>query len=554
MNSKYPKLDDKLFQKKISTIYRKYRLVKNETFKSICFPKKFSYQIPQLFVSQFINPNTPYRGLLICHKIGAGKTCASILIGEEWKHKYKIIYCCPASLIGNVYKELRSECTKNNYVSKEEREILNKYLPGSSEYEDILDKVNKRIDKYYDIMSYNKFYDLSIRRKIDLSNKIVIIDEVQNIISEKGTFYEQFMKEIRKGPRNLRVILLSATPIFDKPSELALTINLLRPNIDLPIGNNFNNLFLEDHYDKKKKLITYDIKNRDKLLDLLRGYISYYTGAPDFVFPRKIVHIVKCKMSTFQYKLYKIVETKEGKLSNTDILKLPNNFFIGSRLVSNVVFPNRKINDKGFNSFTRRALKEDLKKYSIKFYKILKKIKACKGTIFIYSNFLQYGGIKSLVKVLEYNGYKNFYDHGIGKNRYAIWSGNETLKSKETAKDIFNRYDNKDGSKIKIIIGSPAIKEGVSLLRVKQAHILEPYWNESRLKQIIGRVARFCSHKDVIRKDRYVDIYIYIAVAPISNKLTVDQHILDIARNKGELIDKFEDVIKESSVDYYLNL
>ena len=51
---------------------------------------------------------------------------------------------------------------------------------------------------------------------------------------------------------------------------------------------------------------------------------------------------------------------------------------------------------------------ERLEEYSIKFAKILKKIKRCSGTIFIYSNFKEYAGIKTLCKILEYNGYKNY--------------------------------------------------------------------------------------------------------------------------------------------------
>ena len=55
----------------------------------------------------------------------------------------------------------------------------------------------------------------------------------------------------------------------------------------------------------------------------------------------------------------------------------------------------------------------------------------------------------------------------------------------------------------------PAIKEGVSLLRVKYVHIIEPYWNLSRLEQVIGRAVRFCSHKDVEEDKRIVKVYIY---------------------------------------------
>ena len=68
-----------------------------------------------------------------------------------------------------------------------------------------------------------------------------------------------------------------------------------------------------------------------------------------------------------------------------------------------------------------------------------------------------------------------------------------------------------DGSRIKIMLGSPSIKEGVSLLRIDQIHILEPYWNLSRIQQIIGRGIRFCSHKDLPKYKQTVKVYLYLA-------------------------------------------
>ena len=126
-------------------------------------------------------------------------------------------------------------------------------------------------------------------------------------------------------------------------------------------------------------------------------------------------------------------------------------------------------------------------------------------------------------------------------------------------RNVFNHPDNVNGSKIKIIIGSPAIKEGVTLLRVKYVHVLEPYWNMSRYEQVIGRAIRFCSHKDVEKDKRKVKVYLYLATPPEDiikkNKdiFTVDEHILKLALRKKQIIDQFETVIKESAIDYYLN-
>ena len=38
----------------------------------------------QTILSNLINPNTPYKGLLIFHETGTGKTCAAIGIAENF--------------------------------------------------------------------------------------------------------------------------------------------------------------------------------------------------------------------------------------------------------------------------------------------------------------------------------------------------------------------------------------------------------------------------------------------------------------------------------------
>lgn len=71
---KYPEIEDINFYEKINKLFDKYKTPKKKkTFEEICFPKEFKLQLPQLFVSHFINPNTPYKGLLVYHQIGSGK-------------------------------------------------------------------------------------------------------------------------------------------------------------------------------------------------------------------------------------------------------------------------------------------------------------------------------------------------------------------------------------------------------------------------------------------------------------------------------------------------
>ena len=78
----YPKIDNEDFYKKINKIYSKYKIPqKKKSFKEFCNPVKYELQLPQKFVSAFVNPSTPYKGVLVYHRIGAGKTCAAIRVG-----------------------------------------------------------------------------------------------------------------------------------------------------------------------------------------------------------------------------------------------------------------------------------------------------------------------------------------------------------------------------------------------------------------------------------------------------------------------------------------
>lgn len=546
----YPGINDSDFYEKIEKKFKKFKIPsKQKSMKEICFPKKYEFQIPQIFLSNFMNPESPYRGLLIFHKIGAGKTCAAINIAEKFKNVLKIVVVLPASLKGNFRSELRSPCAGNTYLTKKERNDLKHLHPSSEEYKKIIKISDSRIDHNYTIYSYNKFIDLIKNKQIKLDNTLLIIDEIHNMISESGTYYETLLNLLEKSSKNTRLVIMSATPIFDKPAEIGLTMNLLLKDKKLPVSTDFNNLFIHTKITEKGPV--YKSKNMDIFKNHIQGIVSYYRGAPPYVFPRSTIKIVRCRMSNKQLRLYKKIIKYEKRDDVSDYINsnISNSFFIGTRMVSNICYPNNKLGNSGFDSLTDYDLKYDkLKIYSPKFFKILRKIKRCNGTMFIYSNFKEHGGIKVFTKMLDVNGFKNYETDGEGKNRYAVWSGDQDHSFKEEIKAVFNNINNVNGEKIKLILGSPSIKEGVSLLRVRQVHVIEPYWNMSRLDQIIGRAIRFCSHKDVPPDDRQVDVFIYLAVHP-DLKMSIDQKIMRMAIKKREINNEFEQALKEMAVD-----
>ena len=130
-------------------------------------------------------------------------------------------------------------------------------------------------------------------------------------------------------------------------------------------------------------------------------------------------------------------------------------------------------------------------------------------------------------------------------------------------KDIvktFNDLNNKHGEKIKVILLTRAGVEGLDLKFIRQVHIMEPYWNNNRIKQAIGRAVRRGSLCWFTRNERKVEVFKYLAVLDENNaknkkgeQLSTDEYINKIASNKQHLIDDLMVVLKEASIDCMLN-
>lgn len=538
-----------------------------KSFEEFCFPKAFKIQPSQGFVSEYMspmllnskNPITKHirynKGLLIYHKIGAGKSCAAISIAEKWieyakEHglRGKPMIVTAASLIPGFRNEIRGPCgvTHYEYITQEDSAVLQRAKPSSPEYKRIVAESNEIIAERYRVISYNKFLEDYRNGDIGTVPSILIVDEVQNINNVTGSYFGAISGYIDKHP-DMPVVLLSGTPLFDGPRELIGLMRLLR--VDTTSAN----------YTK------HNLPSPAEVERLFTGKVSFYPGAPDFTFPRADINVLFCEMSAFQSRWYRSQVASERKKGMLYRYEIPNDFYIKSRQRANIVYPNGLTGSAGLNALTPSMISgpnQTLKTYSAKFNKLLKYLS--QGELsFIYTGFAEYGGIAALTKCLDARGYKDFAQHGAGKNRYAIWSGEETDGQKEIVRATFNSRANDDGSQIRIIVGSPAIKEGVSLMRVRQVHILEPYWNHSRLAQIYGRALRYCSHKNVPNSQRTVDIYIYVAVCngvySKRSKTTIaeladpdksiDAYMLSIADEKKEESEPYIRALQNSAVD-----
>ena len=238
----------------------------------------------QKIVRDYLNIYSPYRGLLLFHGLGSGKTCSSIAIAEGLKTFKRIIVMTPASLRMNYIEEMKSKCgdlmyKKNQYWefiesrgNPELTHVLSQILmfpddkfvranggawmvnvTKPSNYETELTpsqrvRVDRQIDEMintkYDFINYNGLRAEKLKSMTDgytrnpFDNSVIVIDEAHNFVSrivnklKRATSMAYRLYHFLLSAQNAKVVLLTGTPIINYPNEIAVLFNILRGNID----------------------------------------------------------------------------------------------------------------------------------------------------------------------------------------------------------------------------------------------------------------------------------------------------------------------------------
>jgi superfamily II DNA or RNA helicase len=178
------------------------------------------------------------------------------------------------------------------------------------------------------------------------------------------------------------------------------------------------------------------------------------------------------------------------------------------------------------------------------------------GPVLVYSNYVVMEGLQIFKLYLKYLGFTAFAGREKGEDgyRYMEYHGGIDQQERRKVLEIFNRSENKYGVVVKIVMISPAGAEGISLNNIRQVHLMEPYWHEVRMTQMIGRAIRQCSHRDIPIEERVVAVFRYKSIRGSgTEKWTTDQYIEDAARSKEGLIGSFLAAMKEVAIDCALN-
>ena len=487
---------------------------------NVCAVEEFEYTAVQKFVAQFMSPKTPYNGMLLYHGVGVGKTCTAILTAEaflELSPKNKVYILAPPAIQPGFYRTIfdssRIKFGKEADVPNEHEGCTgNRYLMLTQtqferEKKDIELRVNRLINKRYSIMGYVAFRNmvndilkqipstLSAEKKRQqetrllqkaLSGCLFIIDEAHNLrdVSEVdedtdmvddaldnkgdaagGKKLTPFLRMVLKTCEGNKLLLMSATPMYNTHTEIISLLNLL---------------LQVDHVEESELLRESDIQfqmtefgeqltpeSEAKIIKVANGHVSFMRGENPKAFPARMDPPDSMRITNWPAFAPNGTTKIEPEQQKADVMRLPLvkcelkgeslNVIrsmterliaakgVGIRTIDsllqagNCIFPGEglegRVGNEGFqNCFSSRAVaasfegtrisnlpqyipadpegnfdwmivgNSTLGKYSPKFNTVLKTINSSTGISFVYSRFVENGAVLFCL-LLEANGY-----------------------------------------------------------------------------------------------------------------------------------------------------
>ena len=701
----YPSLDDTNFNVKIATkkeFYdNRYEKKTREEFDNIkevaqklCDNTEFELDPHQMFVRNYMSFQTPYNGLLLFHGLGTGKTCSSISVCEEMRSYLKqlgitkrIIIVASPAVQENFKIQLFDErklkevnglwnikaCTGNKFI----KEINPMNMKGLSRYR-VIRQVKRIISQSYHFQGYIEFSNYIsramqktigredslelIKRKQkralqkEFSNRMLVIDEVHNLrITGEGTIKpsSENLLTLVTNAVNLKLLLLSATPMFNDYQEIIWLLNLLNLNDKrYPIT-------VREVFDSKGAFVQnaegLEI-GKELLIQKMMGYISYVRGNNPFTFPYSIypleaknttsylgmlqngdwsypdkqlngkaivdpIQILDLSIITigsYQKKGYDFVLDSLRK--EKPILNDPNKGLLFTILepplqALNMIYPHYELDIEGverksgeepdndlyqylygkkgldrtmmydestksnfrninitIQNFGRIFSPPEIGKYSAKIAAICDSIRKSKGIVFVYSQYIDGGGVPFAL-ALEEMGITRYGGRSLFKTaptkpidalslksgnirfpaKYIMITGDKNLTPDvKTELKAITSPNNINGETIKVVIVSRAGSEGLDFKNIRQTHILDPWYNLNRQEQIVGRSVRNFSHCALPFEQRNVEIYLY--GTKLNNNIeAADMYIYRLAERKAKKIAEVVRLLKENAVDCLLN-
>lgn len=624
-----------------------------------CAATRHSFRLTpaQERVRDFLSPNTPYNSLLLMHGVGVGKTCTAISVAERWlnvtpvlrnvgreiQNKYvdqRPIVLLPAHLKNAFLKQIldvsKLSFVDNRLASDDVNQCAgNKYLKMIPDRHMLTpDNLQKKVlrliaDKFYQVMSHMEFANhiekleqqvqrvevdahrqslLLLQRLKDMfSERVIIVDEVHNLRPDatgnpEAKKLPPRLMRVLAAADNVKLLLMSATPMFNDAREIVSVANIIAANDKLP-ELRAEDIFDADGFPTKS--------GRAQLTRALYGKVSHVPGQDPFTFPVRLFPDRR-EYPVPKYDIQGDLIPAHKRIDATS-LKLCVSFFSGMSLkcyeyakhidatnesdedasdmhlgmhVSNVCFPSEHLAIKpGYAAtmFTRcfrtqqrrgqyvfsylpgvpRFLEPGMiRQYAPKIAEIVDNIIESEGIVLVYSAYLQ-AGVIPVALALEHRG---FYRYNYGnilsdanaprterRHAYVILTGNRALTSTEQDLADAHSYANANGNIVKVILCTRKASEGLDMKCVRAVHVLDPWYHLNRIEQIIGRACRNCSHAWLPPNKRNTMIYLHACAVAGAKEESADMRVYRIAQHKQKAIDVIAGLLHDISVEAILS-
>jgi len=343
-------------------------------------------------------------------------------------------------------------------------------------------------------------------------------------------------------------LLLSGSPFYNHPADIAPLIDLAAGHQVLPLDPTlFSKRYIKDRVTEPgfwgrlrgvKPGVTPELDpNRvDELRRIFGKWTDYHAGSKEG-FPEVTYEDVKVPMSPEQLKVYDTIFEKappwvsykvRGNLPpSKQEAKQLNAFLTGARQAANTTSP-----------FQVEPRSPQDPKIQMAFDRLKAQLEADpQAKAVVYSNFLQ-AGLEPYKRRLE-----------AAKMPYGEFSGSMPASVRDQMVRDFNE------NKLRTLLLSSAGGEGLDLRGVRLLQLLEPAWNEARLRQVEGRGARYMSHAGLPPEQRKLLVERYLAERPPSGVLerwglrkpgsSVDEYLTQRAAEKERLIEQFKSLLPQ---------
>ena len=548
----------------------------------------------QVFIKHLMNPHTANTRLLVEYGTGSGKTRIGLEVIVQFLNMATISMSDPsASIPGAALISFNKDLWRNTlitqtslgYVSDAEIAKLTKLgdLRGmSSEHMDnynsfrssLLRRISSDPRRRFRFIGYKKLRnELYIKNAAGVEvtnetylhtfdNSIIVCDEIQTAWNADGlNEWGLALVNILSNAKNIRGMFLTATPFNTSANEITSIIDILG-------GDSKGVLPPIDHVVKISKEL------RGKVVHLTEQSINYperiFMG--DDVADIPYLRFIKYTLSDKHARVLTAIMNgaADGKNAGpfiadvyfgeniTDIHKIP----VGSMVT---------VVDDIVPSITGSFLKQrNIGQYSGKYLKVLEILAGiADAKVMIYHNLVHGTGVLLLEQLLMANGYIGERDiptdttlcylcnvcrldhsaeHMYYPARYTLYHSDIRPDIRMYSFSEFSRSLNKDGHLIKILIGGPAISEGLDFTAIQHLIVASTPTSISDLIQLMGRAARFEGHIDLPVEQRVARFY-----------LLVDNVGYDLQkyRNKMQMyadIQKIDRILHEVALDgMYVN-